>query len=176
MKIGSRTNMKSTNYQTSIAFTLSLIFISAAAVGGTTAYEAIQSYNFPIGILPKGVTHYDLDTSSGKFDAYLNGSCSFALEGSYELRYKSRISGYIYENKLTNLSGVSVKVLFIWLNIVEVRRNGENLEFSVGIASAEFGVDNFYVCPQCGCGLNCETVEENRKMANRRGNLFVSSI
>ncbi|OMO63860.1 Ribosomal protein S4e [Corchorus capsularis] len=120
-----------------------------------SAYEILEGYNFPIGILPKGVLNYDLDESTGRFHAYLNGSCSFSLEGSYQLKYKSTISGYVSNNKLRDLSGVSVKVLFLWLNIVEVTRHGDQLEFSVGIASASFPIDNFYECPQCGCGLDC---------------------
>ncbi|EYU42224.1 hypothetical protein ABFS82_O001500 [Erythranthe guttata] len=140
---------------TTTAFFILFVFFLSATVTATTttaptAYEAIESYGFPVGILPKGVTHYDLDTCSGKFNAYLNGSCSFSLEGSYELKYKPEISGYIYKDKLTNLSGVSVKLYFVWLNIVEVKKtSGENLEFSVGIASADFPIINFYVCPNC---------------------------
>ncbi|XP_016466832.1 uncharacterized protein At5g01610-like [Nicotiana tabacum] len=150
--------------------------ITAAAVNGNsslTAYDLLESYGFPVGILPKGITGYDLDKTTGKFNAYLNGSCSFSLEGSYQLRYKSKISGYIAKNKLTNLSGVSVKVLFLWLNIVEVVKNGDNLEFSVGIASASFSVDNFLVCPQCGCGLDCNS---NVKIQKIRSNHLVSSV
>lgn len=56
---------------------------------------------------------------------------------------------------------------------MEVRRNGENLEFSVGIASAEFPINKFYVCPQGGCGLNCKNVEENLKRGSLRSNTFV---
>ncbi|EYU22680.1 hypothetical protein ABFS82_10G104700 [Erythranthe guttata] len=144
---------------TTTAFFILFVFILSATATNTatapTAYKAIESYGFPVGILPKGVTNYDLDTSSGKFNAYLNGSCSFSLEGSYELKYKPKISGYIYKDKLTNLSGVSVKVYFVWLNIVEVKRSGENLDFSVGIASADFPIINFYVCP------NCSNVDHN---------------
>ncbi|XP_051142175.1 uncharacterized protein LOC127259071 [Andrographis paniculata] len=146
---------------TPIALLLGLVLSAVAvAVGGGTAdsasaYEVLQSYNFPVGILPKGVTGYDLDASSGSFNAYMNGSCSFSLEGSYRLSYGSKISGTIYRNRLSNLSGVSVKVFFVWLKIVEVRRNGDDLDFSVGIASAQFSIDNFFVSPQCGCGLNC---------------------
>ncbi|KAH8489155.1 hypothetical protein Peur_059258 [Populus x canadensis] len=138
-----------------------------------TAYEIIAGYNFPIGILPKGVTGYKLDKTTGEFSAFLNGSCSFSVEGSYQLNYKSTISGYISDNRLTSLSGVSVKVLFFWLNIVEVIRNGDELDFSVGIASASFPIDNFYECPQCGCGLNCNNVELATKL---RSNPFVSSF
>lgn len=62
---------------------------------------------------------------------------------------------YITRNKLTKLSGIQVKILFLWLNIVEVVRREDDLDFSVGIASASFSIDNFFVCPQCGCGLDC---------------------
>lgn len=124
-----------------------------------SAYEVLQGYNFPIGILPKGVVKYDLDESSGRFHAYLKGSCSFSLEGSYQLKYKSTISGIISNNRLKDLSGISVKVLFLWLNIVEVIRDGDEMDFSVGIASASFPIDNFYECPSCGCGLDCVNKE-----------------
>ncbi|KAK8654350.1 hypothetical protein V6N13_128319 [Hibiscus sabdariffa] len=120
-----------------------------------SAYEVLQAYSFPVGLLPKGVVKYDLDESTGRFHAYLNDTCSFSLEGSYQLKYKSTISGIISNNKLRDLSGISVKVFFLWLNIVEVIRDDDELDFSVGIASASFPIDNFYECPQCGCGLDC---------------------
>ncbi|XP_010556732.1 PREDICTED: uncharacterized protein LOC104825967 [Tarenaya hassleriana] len=129
---------------------------STSAADGSSAYTVLQSYNFPVGILPQGVVGYDLDRSTGKFHAYFNDSCSFSLEGSYQLNYKSTISGYISPNKLTKLTGVKVKVLFLWLNIVEVVRNGDELGFSVGITSANFGIDNFFESPQCGCGFDCK--------------------
>uniref|UniRef100_A0A6P3Z1F1 uncharacterized protein At5g01610-like n=1 Tax=Ziziphus jujuba TaxID=326968 RepID=A0A6P3Z1F1_ZIZJJ len=136
---------------------LSPFVSSLTTIGDNTAsaYEILQDFNFPMGILPKGATGYELDRKTGKFRAYLNGSCSFSLEGSYQLKYKSTVNGYISNNRLTGLTGVSVKVLFLWLNIVEVTRGGDDLEFSVGIASASFPIDNFYECPQCGCGLDC---------------------
>lgn len=137
-----------------------------------SAYEVLQDFDFPIGILPKGVKSYELDRGSGKFYAQLGGSCSFSLEGSYQLRYKSSISGYISKGRLTSLTGVSVKVLFLWVNIVEVSRVGDELQFSVGIASASFSIDNFYVCPQCGCGLDCD----NGQVRKLKLNPSVSSI
>ncbi|KAH7666714.1 At5g01610-like protein [Dioscorea alata] len=115
-----------------------------------TAYEILQSYGFPIGLLPLGVSSYDLDAASGEFSAYLNGSCSLSVRDSYELWYEPTISGTVSQNHLSNLRGISVKVLFLWLNIVDIRRSGDDLEFSVGITSANFPIDNFSVCPQCG--------------------------
>ncbi|KAK8959431.1 hypothetical protein KSP40_PGU021985 [Platanthera guangdongensis] len=123
-----------------------------------SVYEALKSYNFPIGILPIGALGYSLDRSTGDFSVYFKERCSFSLEGSYQLRYQPTVTGRISTNRLSNLVGVSVKVLLFWINIIEVVRNGDELEFSVGIASADFSIDNFYICPQCGCGLNCGTV------------------
>ncbi|KAI3968546.1 hypothetical protein MKX01_007856 [Papaver californicum] len=120
-----------------------------------SAYEILEDFDFPIGLLPKGVTGYTLDKKTGKFSASMKKTCSFSLEGSYQLRYQSTIRGVISKDKLTNLEGVSVKILLFWVNIIEVVRKGDDLEFSVGIASANFAIDNFEIQPQCGCGLNC---------------------
>ncbi|CAN0889095.1 Uncharacterized protein At5g01610 [Linum grandiflorum] len=147
-------------------------FPPSAAEEALSAYEVLAGYNFPIGLLPQGATGYELDPSTGRFRAYLNGSCSFSLEGSYQLKYSSVIGGYLSENRLTKLTGVSVKILFLWLNIIEVVRSGDDIGFSVGIASASFPIENFYICPKCGCGIICST-DQASKMVRRS---FVSSI
>ncbi|XP_056859188.1 uncharacterized protein LOC108841864 [Raphanus sativus] len=148
---------------------------AATDTDSPTAYSLLQSYNFPVGILPKGVVSYDLDESTGKFHAYFDKSCTFALQdSSYQLDYKSTISGYISENKITKLTGVKVKVLFLWLNIVEVIRNGDELEFSVGITSANFAIEEFYESPQCGCGFDCDGLKSESDDSGR--NPFVSSV
>ncbi|KAI4349676.1 hypothetical protein L6164_010236 [Bauhinia variegata] len=139
---------------------------TAVADEHPTAYDLLGDYHFPEGILPKGVIGYDLEPSTGKFHAYLKGSCSFSLEGSYQLKYKSTVSGYISKDRITSLTGVSVKVLFFWLNIVEVVRSGDDLEFSVGIASASFPLSNFFESPQCGCGVNCGSSEVRKLKLN----------
>nr|GLL42570.1 uncharacterized protein At5g01610-like [Ipomoea trifida] len=127
----------------------------APAIGDSlTAYEILQEYDFPVGILPTGVESYELNRNTGKFAAYFGGSCSFTIKG-YNLKYSKKITGTISQDRLSNLSGVQVKILLFWLNIVEVTHKGDNLEFSVGIASAGFGIDNFYESPQCGCGFSC---------------------
>uniref|UniRef100_A0A5B7BXF8 DUF538 domain-containing protein n=1 Tax=Davidia involucrata TaxID=16924 RepID=A0A5B7BXF8_DAVIN len=148
---------------------VSLSFVSATGDGDgkLSAYEVLQQYDFPIGIIPKGVTGYDLNAATGEFSAYLNGTCSFSLENSYQLRYKSTIKGVISKDRLKKLKGVSVKVLLFWLDIVEVKRNGNDLEFSVGIVSATFPIDNFEECPQCGCGLDCVNGKARKSELNR---------
>ncbi|XP_042475588.1 uncharacterized protein At5g01610-like [Macadamia integrifolia] len=136
-----------------------------------TPYEVLQQYDFPVGVVPKSVIGYELDRSTGKFTGYLNGSCSFSLIGSYQLRYQSTITGYISKDKLTQLKGVTVKVLLFWLKIVEVVRSNDELQFSVGIASASYAIENFLESPQCGCGFECDD-ELSKEI---EGNRFVSA-
>ncbi|PKA58420.1 Uncharacterized protein AXF42_Ash013926 [Apostasia shenzhenica] len=137
-----------------LLFSSSTSAAAAAASFSLSAYHVLQSYNFPIGLLPVGALGYVLDPATGDFAAYFADTCSFPLE-SYQIRYNPTVTGRISTNRISRLRGVSVKVLFFWINIVEVVRRGNELEFSVGIVSTSFSIENFYVCPQCGCGFDC---------------------
>ncbi|KAI8522656.1 hypothetical protein RHMOL_Rhmol13G0013100 [Rhododendron molle] len=153
---------------------------TAAADDTPTAYQILQEYGFPAGLLPEGVTGYELDKSSGKFKAYLGvtggSTCSFKVVG-YELKYESTITGVISKDKISNLKGISVKVLFLWLNIGEVTRDGDDLQLSVGIASANFGVENFEESPRCGCGFDCVNGGDGEGVKLRlKFNRFVTSL
>ncbi|KAM0989304.1 hypothetical protein ACFX11_013277 [Malus domestica] len=48
-----------------------------------------------------------------------------------QLKSKSTITGTISPNKLPSWTGVGVKVLFMWLDIVEIIRSGDNLTSNV---------------------------------------------
>ncbi|XP_022991260.1 uncharacterized protein At5g01610-like [Cucurbita maxima] len=145
-----------------MASLLFLAFVSfssplVSAQKALTAYDIIQQYGFPVGILPLGVTGYELDRDTGSFSLFLDQKCKFTID-SYELEYKPTITGVISQGRLSKLKGVSVKILILWLSIVEVVSDGDELGFSVGIASANFPIDSFYESPQCGCGFDCNKV------------------
>ncbi|OEL30178.1 hypothetical protein BAE44_0008803 [Dichanthelium oligosanthes] len=53
------------------------------------------------------------------------------------------------------MQGVSVKVLFVWLSISKVDRNGEQLSFLVSPLAASFPLGSFAESPRCRCGFNC---------------------
>jgi len=67
---------------------------AAAAVGNLTAYEMLERYKFPRGILPQGVQCYVL-RPDGSFEVFFPGSggCEFRVGGRYLLRYERRIAG-----------------------------------------------------------------------------------
>ncbi|CAL9161143.1 unnamed protein product [Musa hybrid cultivar] len=119
-----------------------------------TAYQMLEQYDFPRGILPQGVRRYVLN-QDGSFEVYLSGDCEFKVTGGYLLHYKRKITGAVASGSLTNLRGVSVKVLFLWFGIDEVLRSGDEIDFFVGPLSASFGLSNFEECPRCRCGFDC---------------------
>ncbi|KDP28181.1 hypothetical protein JCGZ_13952 [Jatropha curcas] len=125
-----------------------------------SAYNVLKEYNCPIGLLPVGVTGYELNRETGEFAVYVNETCKYKIN-QYTLEYKSTITGVISKGKLRNLTGVRVFVILLWINIVEVTRDGDELDFSVGIASANFAIDNFKDCPRCGCGFNCNKLKNS---------------
>jgi len=139
-----------------------------------SAYEVLNSFDFPVGLLPKGVTSYHLNRATGEFKVHLNQTCKFRIQ-SYELEYKSTITGVITRDRLTRLKGVSVKIVFLWVSIVEVVKDDDELQFSVGIASANFPLDGFDESPSCGCGFDCVGKEVVERMQRIDGGLVSSS-
>ncbi|CAN6380979.1 unnamed protein product [Urochloa humidicola] len=135
---------------------------SAAASGNystrPTAYEMLERYKLPRGILPQGVKRYVL-RHDGSFEVFFSGAggCEFRVGegGRYLLRYERRIAGTARAGSIRDLHGVSVKVFFVWLGITEVDRAGDQLSFHVGPLAASFPLRKFAVSPRCSCGFNC---------------------
>ncbi|CAO1948535.1 unnamed protein product [Urochloa humidicola] len=146
---------------------ISLLFFLAAATATAsagnsttlTAYEMLERYKFPRGILPQGVQSYVLHPDDGSFEVFFSGAggCKFSVGegGRYKLRYDRRIAGTAKAGSITALQGVSVKVLFVWLGINEVDRAGDQLSFHVGPLAASFPLRKFAVSPRCRCGFDC---------------------
>ncbi|KAI3693533.1 hypothetical protein L1987_76477 [Smallanthus sonchifolius] len=136
-----------------LPFTI-LLFTSAAISKTLTVYEVLEDYDFPVGLIPTGVTSYTMDTETGEFQVNLGYTCKLSIEG-HDLKYKSTISGVISRDKLTKLKGVSIKLVLFWMDIVEVTRDGDELDFSVGTILARFNIDNFEESPACKGGWVC---------------------
>lgn len=136
-------------------FSVALLLCCVKSSEQLSAYTVLEQFGFPRGILPTNAGGYTLNSDDGSFVINLSSPCSFDLDSGYQLKYKSQITGQIDTGAIKKLTGVSVKVLFFWVSIDEVIRDGDELDFYVGVVSASFPVSNFYICPECGCGLDC---------------------
>ncbi|EAY82554.1 hypothetical protein OsI_37775 [Oryza sativa Indica Group] len=124
---------------------------AAASGNGTstpTAYEMLERYDFPRGILPVGVEGYEL-REDGSFEVYFPRDCEFMLARTWLVRYGARIAGAAASGRLTSLQGVYVKVLFVWLPVGEVDRSGDTLSFYIGPVSTSFPLSDFAHSPHC---------------------------
>ena len=149
-----------------LAATLCLILVhSNPAYSDDDVYDVLQDYDLPVGILPDGVIGFRLDRTTGKLSVALSENCTFS-EGKYQLKYQSTVKGYLSSGKLSSLEGVSMKFPDVWMNIVEIFRRGESINFSVGAGKAAFPMEYFEESPQCGCGMNCGPRQARKLMAN----------
>uniref|UniRef100_A0ACD5X5M5 Uncharacterized protein n=1 Tax=Avena sativa TaxID=4498 RepID=A0ACD5X5M5_AVESA len=113
-----------------------------------TAYEMLERYGFPPGILPEGAESYHLG-SDGSFQVNFPSDCSFRISKRYRLHYSSRIAGNIQDGSISGLEGVKVKVVFAWISIGEVGLDGDELRMHAGPLSKSFSADHFSTSPQC---------------------------
>lgn len=139
-----------------LIYALFLSFTAALVSDSPSAYEMLERFNFPKGILPEGVQSYTLH-QDGSFEVFLSEDCEFKVDGGYLLNYKKKITGQVQSGSLTNLRGVDVKVVLLWFRINGVVRSGGDLSFYVGPLSASFSLSNFEECPKCHCGFDCAT-------------------
>jgi len=121
-----------------------------AAPAQPSAYEMLEGFGFPRGILPEGVTGYTYRPSDGAFEVFMGGDCEFEVDGGYRLTYRRRIYGNVEGGSIRNLGGVSVRMfLFNWGIDRVVMEDAAHLMFYVGPLSQAFPADNFGQSPQC---------------------------
>lgn len=115
-----------------------------------SAYEMLEGFGFPRGILPEGVTGYTYRPSDGAFEVFMDGDCQFEVDGGYRLTYRRRIYGNVEGGSIRNLGGVSVRMFLFNLGIDRVvMEDADHLMFYVGPISQAFAADNFVESPQC---------------------------
>ncbi|KAM0869594.1 hypothetical protein ACQ4PT_040575 [Festuca glaucescens] len=127
---------------------LLLAAVAVAAEATPTAYDMLERYDFPRGILPEGVQGYDLGPDGG-FQVYFPRECQFLLGKQWLVKYNTRIAGTATADKLAALEGIYVKVLFLWIPVAEVDRDGDRLSFYIGPVSTSFPLGDFADSPHC---------------------------
>ncbi|CAM6099714.1 unnamed protein product [Calypogeia fissa] len=134
------------------ALLVCLVYVSIfgeAAHGYVDAYEQLTNYGFPIGLLPSTVTGYEL-AENGKFAVYLSGKCEIEIPSAFTVVYATKITGKLSYGSLKDLTGIQVKIYFVWLSITAISVNGDDLKFEVGYVSASYPIHpNFDENPEC---------------------------
>uniref|UniRef100_A0A0D3CAU2 Uncharacterized protein n=1 Tax=Brassica oleracea var. oleracea TaxID=109376 RepID=A0A0D3CAU2_BRAOL len=82
----------------------------------STVYNILPKNDLPSGLLPDAVTNFTL-SDDGQLFVYLPKPCK--IEFDYLVRYDKTVSGCISYGSITELEGIQVKRLFIWLDVYE---------------------------------------------------------
>lgn len=102
-----------------------------------------------MGLLPKGVKDFSLD-SSGNFEVHLDHACNAKFEN--ELHYDMNISGTLQYGRIDELSGVSAQDLFLWFPVIGIRVDVPSsglIYFNVGVVSKQFSLSSFETPRDC---------------------------
>ncbi|KAM5574539.1 uncharacterized protein ABKV19_013807 [Rosa sericea] len=117
---------------------------------GGSIYDHLRQYGLPIGLLPKGITEYSLDDSSGEFRVFLPQPCRAKFEN--QVRYDFNVSGTLTFGRIADLSGVSAQELFLWFPVKGIRVDVPSsglIYFDVGVVDKQFSLSLFESPPDC---------------------------
>jgi hypothetical protein len=95
--------------------------------------ENMVAYGFPAKLLPDVIAANTLDEKTGAFTVTLERDFIADVHG-HKVLYSKQIRGTIAQGKITNLSGVNVKVLLIKPAITEIRASDDKSKVSFSVA------------------------------------------
>ncbi|CAM8881509.1 unnamed protein product [Rhodiola kirilowii] len=138
---------------------------SSAAEASDSFYNLLRSHGLPIGIVPKNITKFTVDETTGRFEVYLDRSCSAKFEN--EVHYEINVTGTLTYGQIGDLSGMSSQELFLWFPVkgirVDVPTSGL-IYFDVGgVVSKQFSLSLFETPPDC---VDVGPVEIDHQMLN----------
>lgn len=127
--------------------TLTLIFFQANVIKSSQApsiYDQLKKHGLPIGIFPKGITDYTLNSDTGYFQINLSTPCDAKFEN--QLHYDFNVSGQLSFGKIGGLSGVTQQELFLWFPVKGIRVDVPSsglIYFDVGVVDKQFSLSLF---------------------------------
>ncbi|KAF3452480.1 hypothetical protein FNV43_RR02913 [Rhamnella rubrinervis] len=116
----------------------------------TTIYDYLRLHGLPIGLLPKGITEFSHDPSTGHFQVFLEHPCNAKFEN--QLHYDFNVSGTLSFGRIGELSGVSAQELFLWFPVKGIRVDVPSsglIYFDVGVVDKQFSLSLFESPPDC---------------------------
>lgn len=132
---------------------LLILLLSVVSSETSSIYEVLKQHGLPMGLLPKGVTNFTLEETSGKFEVHLDRSCNSKFEN--ELHYDRNISGILRYGQIDGMSGISAQDLFLWFQVKEIRvdiASSGLICFDVGVVSKKFSLSSFETPRDCLVG------------------------
>lgn len=132
------------------AITISLLISPSSSSSSPTIYDALGSHGLPKGLLPKGITNFSMDPTSGRFEVHMERSCDTKFES--QVRYDWNFSGVLEYGQIANLSGIAAQDLFLWFPVKGIRVDIPSsglIYFDVGVVFKRFSLSLFETPRDC---------------------------
>lgn len=127
-----------------------LLPLPASGTPSSSIYDHLRKQGLPIGLLPKGITDYSLNATTGEFRVLLEQPCHAKFEN--QVLYDFNVSGFLSFGRIANLSGVSAQELFLWFPVKGIRVDVPSsglIYFDVGVVDKQFSLSLFESPPDC---------------------------
>ncbi|KAJ4769550.1 hypothetical protein LUZ62_053807 [Rhynchospora pubera] len=133
-----------------------VVCLAATAVGADKVHELLPKYGLPAGLLPDAVKSYTL-SDDGAFEIQLSSSSCYVHFPSNLVYLDSTITGTLSYGRLSNLSGIQAKKLFVWVTVTGIVAHPDQntVEFQVGFLSQSLPDSEFQTIPRCKSSVAC---------------------
>ncbi|XP_057435799.1 uncharacterized protein LOC130728362 [Lotus japonicus] len=131
--------------------------LTSSAANSTTIYEELKAQGLPVGLLPKGITKYEINGTSGEFVVWMEEACNAKFEN--EVHYDSNIKGTLGFGWIKGLTGMTAQDLFLWFPVKGIRVDVPSsgiIHFDVGVADKQFSLSLFEDPPDCNPQANVD--------------------
>ncbi|CAH8362113.1 unnamed protein product [Eruca vesicaria subsp. sativa] len=133
---------------------LHLLIIASVTISilaeNDSIYDVLKAHALPMGLLPKGVKEFNVDTKTGQFSVFLNRSCKAKYES--EIHYEANITGTIGYGSIGGLTGITAQELFLWFPVkgirVDIPSSGV-IYFDVGVVRKQYSMALFETPRDC---------------------------
>ncbi|KAJ3674594.1 hypothetical protein LUZ60_005210 [Juncus effusus] len=135
--------------------TIILLLISSPTIRSDTVHDMLLEYGLPQGLLPNSVESYSL-SEDGSFEVNLSSTCYVQFPSNL-VYYEKTIKGKLSYGAISDLSGIQVKKLFIWVSVtgIVVHSDKDEIEFQVGFISQNLPESDFESIPSCKSSVSC---------------------
>ncbi|XP_074577430.1 uncharacterized protein At5g01610-like [Curcuma longa] len=126
---------------------LLLVVLLVSATSASKLGDLLKKYDLPKGILPHA-KHHSL-SDDGDLTVELKAPCY--IQFSDLVYYDRSIAGTLSYGALSDLSGVQVKKLFVWLPVsaIEARPDSGTVDFKVAFLTLSYSADEFQKTRDC---------------------------
>ncbi|KAJ1691866.1 hypothetical protein LUZ63_016021 [Rhynchospora breviuscula] len=129
---------------------------SATPIGADKVHDLLPKYGLPAGLLPDAVKSYSL-SDDGTFEIQLSSSSCYVHFPSNLVYLDSTIKGDLSYGRISNLSGIQAKKLFLWVTVTAIVAHPDqnSVEFQVGFLSQSLPDSEFQSIPRCKSSVAC---------------------